>query len=192
VLATLLAATSLDESFDAAAVVSVVAKLAPVVGRMQLVGGYPVTAVIDYAHTPDALEKALQAVREHCTGRVWCVFGCGGNRDRGKRPHMAVIAEQFADRLVLTDDNPRDEDPLHILAEMTAGLRDPDSALVYPGRAEAITTALMQATAGDVVLIAGKGHENYQEIAGRMQPFSDVDCAQQVLAMRFGSSVVRA
>lgn len=189
VLTTLLAAKSFDENFDAAAIVTAVAQLSPVVGRMQLVSGYPVTAVVDYAHTPDALEKALLAVREHCSGKLWCVFGCGGNRDRGKRPQMAAIAEQAADRLVLTNDNPRDEDPLQILADMQAGLSSPSIAQVLPGRAEAIAAALTQAAAGDVVLIAGKGHEDYQEIAGSKMPFRDADCAQQVLAARFGSGV---
>ncbi len=191
VLTTLLAAQSLDEHFDAAAIVRVVAQLPPVVGRMQLVAGHDVIAVIDYAHTPDALEKALLAVREHCSGKLWCVFGCGGNRDRGKRPRMAAIAEQGADSLVLTSDNPRNEDPLQILAEMQAGLLNPAAALVQAGRAEAIAAALTQAAAGDVVLIAGKGHESYQEIEGQKLPFSDVDCAQKVLSARFGNSGVR-
>lgn len=192
VLTTLLAAQSLDAHFDAAAIVKVVAQLQPVVGRMQLVAGHAVTAVIDYAHTPDALEKALLAVREHCSGKLWCVFGCGGNRDRGKRPQMAAIAEQAADKVVLTDDNPRNEDPLQILADMRAGLRNPAAALVQSGRAEAITVALMQAAVGDVVVIAGKGHESYQEIAGQKLPFSDIECARHVLTTRFGSGEVRA
>lgn len=184
VLTTLLAAHSLDEDFDAAAIVGAIASLDGVVGRMQLVAGADVTAVIDYAHTPDALEKALLAVRQHCSGRLWCVVGCGGNRDRGKRPQMAAIAERAADHLVLTSDNPRDEDPLQILADMRAGLSRPAAVVIETERATAISHALMQAAPGDVVLIAGKGHEQYQEIAGQRLPFSDVECARHLLQKR--------
>lgn len=184
VLTTLLAAHSLDADFDAAAIVRIVAGLKGVVGRMQLVTGGNVTAVVDYAHTPDALEKALLAVRQHCGGRLWCVVGCGGNRDRGKRPQMAAIAERAADRLVLTSDNPRDEDPQQILADMRAGLGQPPAVVIEPDRAAAIAYALTQASAGDVVLIAGKGHEQYQEVAGQRLAFSDVECARQVLRQR--------
>ncbi len=184
VLTTLLAAHSLDADFDAAAIVQTIASLQGVVGRMQLVEGGNVTAVIDYAHTPDALEKALLAVRQHCSGRLWCVVGCGGNRDRGKRPQMAAIAEHAADCLVLTSDNPRDEDSQQILADMRAGLGQPTAVVFEQDRAAAIEYALMQASAGDVVLIAGKGHEQYQEVAGQRLAFSDFECASHVLQQR--------
>ncbi|MCX2958041.1 MAG: UDP-N-acetylmuramoyl-L-alanyl-D-glutamate--2,6-diaminopimelate ligase, partial [Serratia symbiotica] len=121
-------------------------RLQPVCGRMEVFNapGKP-TVVVDYAHTPDALEKALEAARLHCQGQLWCVFGCGGDRDKGKRPLMGGIAEQFADRVVLTDDNPRTEEPQAIINDILAGLLDAGQALVIPGRAEAVTSTIMQA-----------------------------------------------
>ena len=186
VLTTVLAAASLDADFDPAALVAVVANLGAVVGRMQLCSGYPVIAVIDYAHTPDGLKNALQAVREHCQGRLWCVVGCGGERDRGKRPQMAVLGEQLADALVLTDDNPRHEASTAILADMQAGLQHPERVHIIADRARAIGFALANAAEGDIVLIAGKGHELYQEVAGKRLPFSDAVMAEALLAQRFG------
>ncbi|MES2603480.1 MAG: UDP-N-acetylmuramoyl-L-alanyl-D-glutamate--2,6-diaminopimelate ligase [Pseudomonadota bacterium] len=192
VLTTALAAEALKPGFDAARIVSAVANLKTVVGRMQPVGNFPVTAVVDYAHTPDALEKALQAVREHCSGRLWCVFGCGGDRDRGKRPQMAAVAERLADQLVMTNDNPRTESAASILADMQAGLQHPARSLVIADRAVALATALNDALPGDVVLIAGKGHEDYQEVAGQRLPFSDALIAHQCLLQRFGAETGRA
>jgi len=158
-------------------------------GRMQAVGGegQPL-AVIDYAHTPDALDKALTALRGTAAargGRLVCVFGCGGNRDPGKRPQMGEIAARRADAVVLTSDNPRDENPQAILADIARGA---PGARTIADRSEAIRAVLAEADPGDVVLIAGKGHEPYQEIAGRRLPFSDVDCAVAALASRGGSS----
>ena len=132
-----------------------------------------VLAVVDYAHTPDALAKALAALRRHCTGRLWCVFGCGGDRDRGKRPEMGRIAEQLADELVITDDNPRSEDGVAIVADILAGLEDPGRARVERDRATAIRDALAGARPGDVVLVAGKGHEEVQIVGAEHRPFSD-------------------
>ncbi len=154
-------------------------------GRMQALGGegQPL-AVIDYAHTPDALDKALAALRDTASargGRLVCVFGCGGNRDPGKRPLMGEVAARRADSVILTSDNPRDEDPQAILADIARGAPGPR---VITDRAEAIRVALAEADARDVVLIAGKGHETYQEIAGRRLPFSDVDCAAAALTLR--------
>ncbi|CAK9886040.1 MAG: UDP-N-acetylmuramoyl-L-alanyl-D-glutamate--2,6-diaminopimelate ligase [Candidatus Erwinia impunctatus] len=148
--------------------------LSPVTGRMEVfkAPGKPV-AVVDYAHTPDALEKALQAVRLHCEGEVWCVFGCGGNRDKGKRPLMGAIAEQFADRLIVTDDNPRNEAPDAIVRDILSGMLDAGRAQVIAGRAQAVTEALSQAKEGDMVLIAGKGHEDYQIIGQQCIDYSD-------------------
>jgi UDP-N-acetylmuramoyl-L-alanyl-D-glutamate--2,6-diaminopimelate ligase len=134
--------------------------------------------LVDYCHTPDALEKALQALRplaDKRGGRLCCVVGCGGNRDAGKRPLMAAAAERWSDRLLLTSDNPRSEDPLLILAQMRAGLLDPVPVEVEPDRAAAIAHAVAQAGPRDVVLLAGKGHEDYQEIAGVKLPFSDLE-----------------
>jgi UDP-N-acetylmuramoyl-L-alanyl-D-glutamate--2,6-diaminopimelate ligase len=158
-------------------------------GRMQAVGGegQPL-AVIDYAHTPDALDKALTALRGTAAargGRLVCVFGCGGNRDPGKRPQMGEIAACRADTVVLTSDNPRDENPQAILADIARGV---PGARTIADRSEAIRAALAEADPRDVVLIAGKGHEAYQEIAGRRLPFSDIDCAVAALASRGGPS----
>lgn len=140
--------------------------------------------VIDYAHTPDALEKVLAALRPVAQGRggrLWCVFGCGGDRDAGKRPQMAAIAEKNADQLVLTSDNPRSEDPLVILEQMRKGLARPQAIRLEPDRQAAIAHALAFSKPHDVVLLAGKGHENYQEIRGVKLPFSDRERAQAVL-----------
>ncbi|MFM5430748.1 UDP-N-acetylmuramoyl-L-alanyl-D-glutamate--2,6-diaminopimelate ligase [Aeromonas veronii] len=149
-------------------------KLQPVTGRMECFGGgdTPLT-VVDYAHTPDALEKALQALRVHCTGQLWCLIGCGGDRDRGKRPMMAAMAEQYADRVILTDDNPRTEEPARIMADMVAGLRDPAAVQVEHDRVKAIALAIGQASKQDIILVAGKGHEDYQIIGTDKRHYSD-------------------
>ncbi|WP_312829642.1 glutamate ligase domain-containing protein, partial [Pantoea anthophila] len=131
------------------------------------------TVVVDYAHTPDALEKALEAARLHCTGKLWCLFGCGGDRDKGKRPLMGAIAEQFADVVVITDDNPRSEDPQAIVNDILTGLLDPGRARVVSGRAQAVTNTIMQAQPDDIVLVAGKGHEDYQIIGTHRLDYSD-------------------
>ena len=140
--------------------------------------------VIDYAHTPDALEQALNALRPIASargGRLSVVFGCGGDRDAGKRPQMGAVANRLADTVVLTSDNPRGEDPLAILAQIAPGA---PAATVEPDRARAITNAVQGAAPGDVVLVAGKGHEQYQEIGGRKLPFSDHEVATIALENR--------
>lgn len=163
------------------------AKLTPVPGRMQMLPSLAANlplAVVDYAHTPDAVAKALQALKNVAVqrkGQLWCVMGCGGDRDPSKRPLMTRAAEQVADHVVLTSDNPRSEDPVQILEQMSLGMRNPLDARVIPDRALAIEKILSEAAAADVVLIAGKGHEDYQDIAGVRHPFSDVDHAQRVL-----------
>jgi UDP-N-acetylmuramoyl-L-alanyl-D-glutamate--2,6-diaminopimelate ligase len=164
--------------------------LTPVPGRMEqaeaATADQPLV-LVDYAHTPDALEKALQALQPLVAqrgGALWVVVGCGGDRDAGKRPLMAAVAEREAARAVLTSDNPRSEDPIHILGQMVAGLSQPGSALVEPERAAAIALAVARAQAADVVLIAGKGHEDYQDIQGVKTPFSDLVHARQALAAR--------
>jgi UDP-N-acetylmuramoyl-L-alanyl-D-glutamate--2,6-diaminopimelate ligase len=143
-------------------------------GRMEAFGGgaQPL-ALVDYAHTPDALVKVLEAARAHARGRLFCVFGCGGDRDPGKRPLMGAAAEAHADVVVLTDDNPRGEPSRSILEQILAGMRDSASAHVIADRAEAIHFALTEADAGDVVVIAGKGHEDQQIVGGESRPFSD-------------------
>ena len=146
------------------------------VGRMQRFGGEDCPlVVVDYAHTPDALEKVLEALRPHVTGRLLCLFGCGGDRDRGKRPLMAQVAERLADVVLVTDDNPRSEDPAVIVADIRAGFAKPEAAEFVHGRGDAIARLIAAARVGDVVLLAGKGHEDYQEIAGVRHPFSDLE-----------------
>ena len=159
--------------------------LEAVPGRMQRVGrAHQPAVVVDYAHTPDAVDKALQALRPwaHARGgRVMCILGCGGNRDTSKRAPMARMAEQGADLVCLTSDNPRHEDPLHILAQMRQGLKHPEEAMQLVDRGQAIAQVIALAQAQDVVLIAGKGHETYQDIQGVMHGFSDVDHAELAL-----------
>jgi UDP-N-acetylmuramoyl-L-alanyl-D-glutamate--2,6-diaminopimelate ligase len=162
------------------------AQLRPVAGRMNRIGGDASTplVVIDYAHTPDALEQALTSLRAHGGGRLICVFGCGGERDQGKRPLMGAIAECLADRIIITDDNPRGEDGDVIVAQIVAGLAHPQAALVQRDRAAAIAQALNEARPGDIVLVAGKGHEPYQEIGGVKHAFDDLEVARRTLEAR--------
>ncbi len=163
-------------------------RLQPVPGRMQrlVAPGQPLVAV-DYAHTPDALEKALRALRPLAVergGQLWCVFGCGGDRDAGKRPLMGAVAQQQADRVLVTSDNPRSEDPAVIIHQILQGTIAGASVLPAPDRAAAIAAAIGEADALDVVLIAGKGHEDTQEAAGVRLPFSDMAHAQAALQAR--------
>ncbi|MEI9927817.1 MAG: UDP-N-acetylmuramoyl-L-alanyl-D-glutamate--2,6-diaminopimelate ligase [Sphingomonas sp.] len=166
------------------------AELDPVEGRMERIDGpAAITAVVDFAHTPDALDKALTTLRESASGRMLiCVVGCGGDRDADKRPVMARIAAAGSDRTIFTADNPRSEDPLDILDAMMAGLT-PDlvsRVQVIPDRRSAILAACGDAPPGALVLIAGKGHEKYQEVAGDKRPFDDVACAREALRSREG------
>jgi UDP-N-acetylmuramoyl-L-alanyl-D-glutamate--2,6-diaminopimelate ligase len=160
-----------------------IAELGPVAGRMQrLGGGARPLVVVDYAHSPDALEKVLVTLKDVARaggGRLVAVFGCGGDRDRGKRPLMGAVASRHADAVVVTSDNPRSEDPAAIISEIEAGVTVAHEAIV--DRREAIARAISQAKAADVVLLAGKGHEPYQEVAGRRLPFSDTLEAERAL-----------
>ena len=171
-----------------AAVIASCADLTPVPGRMECVGaaGQPL-AVVDYAHTPDALGKALGALRSlshQRGGQLWCIFGCGGDRDTAKRPLMGAMAASHADRVVVTSDNPRSEKPEAIISQILLGLTGYDAVTVQSDRALAIAQALDQAATSDVLLIAGKGHEDYQELAGKRLPFSDLDHVRRALADR--------
>ena len=153
-------------------------------GRFEMVGERPLV-VVDYAHTPDGLVGTLTTARELCRGRVVCVFGCGGDRDRGKRPQMAAVVDERADVAILTTDNPRYEDPVAIAADVCAGAPTPRARwIVELDRARAIELAIADAEPDDVIVIAGKGHERVQEIAGRELAFSDVDVARAALARR--------
>ena len=167
----------------------VVRQLTPVPGRMDRVPNAPgqPEVVVDYAHTPDALEKALCALRPLVAsrgGRLWCVFGCGGNRDIAKRPLMGAVAQRGADVVVLTSDNPRNEPPARILSQIRSGLDQDHPVVMIEDRRAAIGHALMEADAADVVLLAGKGHEDYQEARGVKRPFLDSAVASQWLAQR--------
>jgi UDP-N-acetylmuramoyl-L-alanyl-D-glutamate--2,6-diaminopimelate ligase len=186
VLGALLAA---DIPFDVA--LAQLTALAPVEGRMQRVGGRgqhgEPLVVIDYAHTPDAIEKTLLALRpvaQQRGGQLICVFGCGGDRDATKRPLMGAIAERLADQVVLTSDNPRSEPAAAIIDQIAAGMREPAQARRVEDRAIAILQAIRAASSDDLIVLAGKGHEATQEIAGKKRPFSDHDHALLALAAR--------
>ncbi len=171
----------------------ILARVTPPEGRMQLVGGVgEPLVVIDYAHTPDALAQVLQALRATVgsrKGRLVCVFGCGGDRDPGKRPIMGEVAGNLADRIIVTSDNPRTEDPLKILQEVAAGAGSAAERIL--DRAQAIGIAIGEAAADDVVLIAGKGHEPYQEVFGKRLPFSDLEQANFALRAWHAGGVKR-
>ncbi|MDD2882018.1 MAG: bifunctional UDP-N-acetylmuramoyl-L-alanyl-D-glutamate--2,6-diaminopimelate ligase MurE/UDP-N-acetylmuramoyl-tripeptide--D-alanyl-D-alanine ligase MurF [Rhodoferax sp.] len=184
VLGVIAAMRTLAVPLDAA--VAACQDLTPVPGRMECVSamGKPLVAV-DYAHTPDALAKALDALRplvQARGGQLWCVFGCGGDRDTTKRPLMGAVAGAHADRVVVTSDNPRSEAPDAIISQILLGLAGAAGVQVEPDRARAIAQTLAQAATDDVVLLAGKGHEDYQEICGKRLPFSDLAQVKQVLA----------
>jgi UDP-N-acetylmuramoyl-L-alanyl-D-glutamate--2,6-diaminopimelate ligase len=158
-------------------------RVSNVPGRMERFGADPgrPLAIVDYAHTPEALEQALRTLKEHGRGKLWCVFGCGGDRDPGKRPLMGRAAECVADRIIVTDDNPRTEDPERIIQDILAGMENPEQAWVSRDRRQAIATALREAAPEDLVLIAGKGHEDYQLIGDARIPFSDREIVRNCL-----------
>ncbi len=181
VLAALLAAGE-----DMHAALEALRKVLPVDGRMQSLGsGEDVQVVVDYAHTPDALEQALRALRVHVVGKLVVVFGCGGERDTGKRQLMGRVASDWADAVIVTSDNPRSEDPQAILSDIASGLRG--DYVLEVDRAQAIARAITEAESGDCVLIAGKGHESYQLIDGERRDFSDAEHAQRALDGRRAS-----
>lgn len=178
-------ATALQLGLSRDDVVSAAKKLMPPPGRLEVFASAAgIRVVVDYAHTPDALQNALQALKPHVEGDLWCVFGCGGDRDTGKRPEMASVAEKLADRIIVTDDNPRTEDPGAIVSQIMAGFANPGRAEVIHEREAAIRQAVFEALPGDVVLVAGKGHETYQEIQGERHDFSDAGVVRQALVDR--------
>ena len=154
----------------------------PVSGRMERFGlkDQPLV-VVDYAHTPDALEQAILALRDHFTGKLVCVFGCGGDRDQGKRPLMGAVAERLADQVIVTDDNPRSEDPDVITDQILSGINDPSSVLVIHDRRDAIARAINGSTPADCVLVAGKGHETVQVTGNQILPFDDREIVRACL-----------
>lgn len=177
---------------DEARVIKALPACSPVAGRMQQVmPEKQPTVIVDYAHTPDALKQALSVCRDHKTpaAELWCVFGCGGDRDKTKRPLMGEIASTFADRVVLTDDNPRNEQSEQIIEEIAAGCGGNACVLIKSPRQDAIEFSILQAASHDMVLIAGKGHENYQQTGDTKMPFSDIEVAGQALQKRSNQEV---
>ncbi len=179
----LLAALAVVEGLGWPAEAAAVAAVSLPEGRYQRLAGGPgqPQVMVDYAHSPDALARVLTDLRRVAKGRITVIFGCGGDRDVGKRPEMGRIAEMLADRIVLTDDNPRSEDPAQIVTDILAGMQRPAGVAVIHDRAEAIRRGILEAGQGDWVLIAGKGHESYQERGGQRRPFADIGIAREVL-----------
>lgn len=172
VLAALCVEMALDESFDN--LTALCSALRPVAGRMEIFSNeVAANIVVDFAHTPDALEQALLAARRHCNGHLICIFGCGGDRDQGKRPLMGEAAEQHADQIIITNDNSRSEPPQQIVSDILAGCRAPDDIKVILDRKQAIQYAVEQATPQDLILVAGKGHEDYQIIGNEKVPYNE-------------------
>ncbi len=178
-------ATLLTLGFEKSALLACAQQLQPVIGRMELFQSSDDKAkvVVDYAHTPDALEKALAALRVHCNGQLWAIFGCGGDRDTGKRPMMAEIAERLADKVILTDDNPRNEDPKQIFQDMLAGVQRPQLVLTEHDRYQALKEAYHHASGQDIILLAGKGHEDYQVFQDKTVYYSDRESAMKILEL---------
>jgi UDP-N-acetylmuramoyl-L-alanyl-D-glutamate--2,6-diaminopimelate ligase len=180
------AAMLLDQDSDQ--VLTVLSSISGAVGRFELIApGSKITAIVDYAHTPDALKNVLETIKEFRSGneKVITVVGCGGNRDKTKRPLMGAIAVRFSDKVVLTSDNPRDEEPMAIIKEMQSGIGPSDmrKTVVIADREEAIKTACLMANEKDIVLVAGKGHETYQEIKGVKHPFDDREVVERMLKL---------
>jgi UDP-N-acetylmuramoyl-L-alanyl-D-glutamate--2,6-diaminopimelate ligase len=181
--------TALCEGIELDAAIQSLERIPGVPGRVEAVnGGQPFAVIVDYAHTPDSLDNVLRTVKELAAGDVICVFGCGGDRDTTKRPIMGRIAAEHANRLIVTSDNPRTEDPLAILHDIEAGLKEagisPERYVLEPDRRTAIQKAIEMASPGDVVLIAGKGHETYQDMGGVKSDFDDRLVAKEAIRSR--------
>ena len=184
-VATLVNYLSCKQELDLGELFKNISNLKPVTGRMEIIGDdQEITALVDYAHTPEGLRSALLALRDHFDGDIWCVFGCGGNRDKGKRPIMGEIAEQNANQLVIADDNPRNEQGEEIVQHILSGTRNPSAVKVIRDRAEAIDYAIQNAKPGDLVLVAGKGHETYQDVGGNKNIFNDANQVRLALQNR--------
>ncbi|QDF65678.1 UDP-N-acetylmuramoyl-L-alanyl-D-glutamate--2,6-diaminopimelate ligase [Shewanella sp. SNU WT4] len=184
-LANLLAALTCMhlQGHDMQALLAAVPSLKPVAGRMERFNAATgQCVVVDYAHTPDALEQALKALKVHCRGKLWCIFGCGGDRDKGKRPLMAKAAEAFADKVMVTSDNARSEDPIAIISDVLAGFSDRGAVLIEADRVAAIKSVFAKAGPQDLILLAGKGHETYQEYNGVKHHYDEREFAAQLVS----------
>ncbi|WP_448565663.1 UDP-N-acetylmuramoyl-L-alanyl-D-glutamate--2,6-diaminopimelate ligase [Thalassotalea ganghwensis] len=176
-------AVLLSQGFSLKEIALQVPKLTAVDGRMETFKGEnSPTVVVDYAHTPDALEKVLHACRAHCHGNLWLVFGCGGDRDKGKRAMMAAVAERFADKVMVTSDNPRNEEPIDIIQDIVEGFEDATDIMIEVDRAKAIKEVIAGANKADIIVLAGKGHEDYIEVAGQKHHFDERVIVKQALA----------
>uniref|UniRef100_A0A486XLD3 UDP-N-acetylmuramoyl-L-alanyl-D-glutamate--2,6-diaminopimelate ligase n=1 Tax=Rheinheimera sp. BAL341 TaxID=1708203 RepID=A0A486XLD3_9GAMM len=176
-------AALLQLGYPLASLINAATRLSAVPGRMeQFIFPQQITAVVDYAHTPDALQQALQSLRRHCHGHLWCVFGCGGDRDKGKRPLMGQLAELYAEHVIITADNPRSEDVMSICDDIAAGMSPDASYQLEPDRQAAIKLALASAQPGDIVLVAGKGHETQQIIGAEQRPYDERAYLRQLVA----------
>jgi len=181
----LLAAISvlIIQGFSLDKIAEAVFSLSPIAGRMEMFTAWKkATAIVDYAHTPDALENALKACRQHCTGELWLVFGCGGDRDQGKRAQMGLIAEQHSDHVILTNDNPRSENPSSIVNDILSGCQQPDKIAVLLERQQAVLAALKKVKATDVVLLAGKGHEDYIIVGNEYISYNERELVRSIYA----------
>ncbi|WP_133129571.1 UDP-N-acetylmuramoyl-L-alanyl-D-glutamate--2,6-diaminopimelate ligase [Legionella yabuuchiae] len=167
-------------NYSTAEIVSLLPKLRAAPGRMEVVATQP-CVIVDYAHTPDALENVLQALNKLKQADIITVFGCGGERDKGKRPMMGKIASQYSDKVIITSDNPRSEDPMSIIEEIAVGVTETTTAINIPSREEAIQKAITLANRDDIILVAGKGHESYQQIGNQRIAFSDQAVVQKIL-----------
>lgn len=185
-------ATLLVSQVSLADAIAVIAQIESAKGRMQMLGGGNLPlVVVDYAHTPDALEKVLDTLKQQASSKIICVFGCGGNRDKGKRPEMGKVATRLADAVVVTSDNPRDEAPDGIIEDILKDMHGNGmqrNYMVEPDRAKAISVGILSAKPNDIVLIAGKGHEEYQEVKGKKHYFSDIEQAKDVLKIYAGAA----
>jgi len=172
------------KKYDAPAIIKALESIQPVLGRMQqfIQPGKPMV-VVDYSHTPDALAKALQTLRSYCNGKLVCIFGCGGDRDKGKRPMMAETAEKYADYCIVTNDNPRFEDSEKIITDILAGFTDTKEVKVMNDRKQAIVTTIQSYGDSDIILVAGKGHEDYQIVKDQYLKISDIQIVKQALGM---------
>lgn len=169
-------------------VLDCIAQLPSVPGRLECISSSKVLFIVDYAHTPDALENVLKTTREWAKtrqGKLWCIFGCGGDRDKGKRPQMGAIAEKLSDKIIITNDNPRTENPENIAKEILSGFKKPQNATVILDREKAIIHTFEQAEKNDIILIAGKGHEPYQIIGKEKYPFSDKAICRALASVNF-------